>query len=45
MLELDGTPQDIVDYRRKHVPALVMHACPMCNEGNGSTPVPRRGPP
>ncbi|MGB0489114.1 MAG: hypothetical protein ACPHK3_01905 [Candidatus Poseidoniaceae archaeon] len=32
MLELDGTPQDIVDYRRKHVPALVMHACPMCNE-------------
>ena len=32
MLELDGTPQDIVDYRRKHVPTLVMHACPICGE-------------
>tara|TARA_X000000950_G_scaffold281320_1_gene377692 strand:+ start:197 stop:1285 length:1089 start_codon:yes stop_codon:yes gene_type:complete len=32
LLELDGTPQDIVDYRRKHVPTLVMHACPECGE-------------
>ena len=28
MLELEGTPQDIVDFRRKHVPALIFHACP-----------------
>ena len=32
MLELEGTPQDIVDYRRRHVPALVHHACPGCGE-------------
>ena len=32
MLELEGTPQDIVDYRRQHVPALVHHACPECGE-------------
>lgn len=32
MLELEGTPQDIVDFRRKHVPALIFHACPECGE-------------
>jgi len=32
MLELEGTPQDIVDYRRQHVPTLVHHACPECGE-------------
>ena len=30
MLELEGTPQDIVDFRRKFVPALIFHACPNC---------------
>ena len=29
MLELEGTPQDIVDFRRKFVPALIFHACPI----------------
>ena len=32
MLELDGTPQDIVDFRRIVVPRLVLHACPGCGE-------------
>ena len=32
MLELEGTPQDIVDFRRKFVPALIFHACPMCGD-------------
>ena len=32
MLELEGTPQDIVDFRRKHVPALIFHACPECGD-------------
>ena len=32
MLELEGTPQDIVDFRRKHVPALIFHACPNCGD-------------
>ena len=32
LLELEGTPQDIVDFRRKHVPALIFHACPECGE-------------
>ena len=32
MLELEGTPQDIVDFRRKIVPELILHACPNCNE-------------
>ncbi|MCH1527418.1 MAG: hypothetical protein L7S49_04300 [Candidatus Poseidoniaceae archaeon] len=32
MLELEGTPQDIVDFRRKIVPELILHACPQCNE-------------
>ena len=32
MLELEGTPQDIVDFRRKIVPALILHACPECGE-------------
>jgi hypothetical protein len=32
MLELEGTPQDIVDFRRKIVPELILHACPECNE-------------
>jgi hypothetical protein len=32
MLELEGTPQDIVDFRRKHVPSLVFHACPECGD-------------
>ncbi|MDP6869510.1 MAG: hypothetical protein QGI21_01905 [Candidatus Poseidoniaceae archaeon] len=32
MLELEGTPQDIVDFRRKIVPKLILHACPGCNE-------------
>ena len=32
MLELEGTPQDIVDFRRKIVPKLCFHACPQCGE-------------
>ncbi len=32
MLELEGTPQDIVDFRRKFVPKLVFHACPICGD-------------
>jgi hypothetical protein len=32
MLELEGTPQDIVDFRRRIVPGLILHACPNCNE-------------
>ena len=32
MLELEGTPQDIVDFRRKYVPKLVFHACPICGD-------------
>lgn len=32
MLELEGTPQDIVDFRRKIVPTLILHACPECGE-------------
>ena len=36
MLELEGTPQDIVDFRRQHVPGLIFHACPEC--GENSTP-------
>jgi len=32
MLELEGTPQDIVDFRRKYVPALIFHACPNCGD-------------
>ena len=32
MLELEGTPQDIVDFRRKHVPALIFHDSPHCGD-------------
>ncbi|MED5487321.1 MAG: hypothetical protein VYB40_06485 [Candidatus Thermoplasmatota archaeon] len=32
LLELEGTPQDIVDFRRKIVPKLCFHACPSCGE-------------
>ena len=32
MLELVGTPQDIVDFRRKIVPKICLHACPTCGE-------------
>lgn len=32
MLDLEGTPQDIVDFRRKYVPKLVFHACPICGD-------------
>ena len=32
MLELVGTPQDIVDFRRKIAPVLCLHACPHCGE-------------
>jgi hypothetical protein len=32
LLELEGTPQDIVDFRRKIVPLLCLHACPQCGE-------------
>jgi len=32
MLELVGTPQDIVDFRRKIAPLLCLHACPSCGE-------------
>tara|TARA_B100000767_G_scaffold18570_3_gene17012 strand:- start:7284 stop:8378 length:1095 start_codon:yes stop_codon:yes gene_type:complete len=32
MLELEGTPQDIVDFRRKFVPSLIFHACPTCGD-------------
>jgi hypothetical protein len=32
MLELEGTPQDIVDFRRIMVPELILHACPECGE-------------
>ena len=32
MLDLVGTPQDIVDFRRKIAPVLCLHACPHCGE-------------
>jgi hypothetical protein len=32
MLDLAGTPQDIVDFRRKLAPMLCLHACPHCSE-------------
>tara|TARA_B100000131_G_scaffold310139_1_gene341488 strand:+ start:8529 stop:9689 length:1161 start_codon:yes stop_codon:yes gene_type:complete len=32
MLEISGTPQDIVDFRRKIAPVLCLHACPECGE-------------
>ncbi|MEE3083450.1 MAG: hypothetical protein VX320_05135 [Candidatus Thermoplasmatota archaeon] len=32
LLELEGTPQDIVDFRRKIVPSLCFHSCPECGE-------------
>lgn len=32
MLDLEGTPQDIVDFRRITVPKLILHACPECGE-------------
>ncbi|MDP6899834.1 MAG: hypothetical protein QGF94_03255 [Candidatus Thalassarchaeaceae archaeon] len=32
LLELEGTPQDIVDFRRKIVPKLCFHSCPGCGE-------------
>jgi hypothetical protein len=32
LLDLSGTPQDIVDFRRKIAPILCMHACPDCGE-------------
>ena len=32
LLELTGTPQDIVNFRRKVVPILCIHACPECGE-------------
>ncbi|MGY8691974.1 MAG: hypothetical protein ACKVHF_03315 [Candidatus Poseidoniales archaeon] len=32
MLELSGTPQDIVDFRRKIAPVLCLHACPHCGD-------------
>ena len=32
MLELVGTPQDIVDFRRKIAPRICLHACPSCGE-------------
>lgn len=32
MLELVGTPQDIVDFRRKIAPVLCLYACPECGE-------------
>ena len=32
MLELVGTPQDIVDFRRKIAPVLCLHACPHCGK-------------
>ena len=32
MLELVGTPQDIVDFRRKIAPILCLYACPECGE-------------
>ncbi len=32
MLELVGTPQDIVDFRRKIVPKITLHSCPECGD-------------
>ncbi len=32
MLDLEGTPQDIVDFRRNHVPGLIFHACSECGD-------------
>ena len=32
LLELEGSPQDIVDFRRRIVPQLCLHACPECEE-------------
>ena len=39
MLELEGTPQDIVDFRRNHVPGLIFHACPECGDEKLHGPV------
>jgi activator of HSP90 ATPase len=39
MLELEGTPQDIVDFRRKFVPALIFHACPNCGDDKQETKI------
>jgi hypothetical protein len=32
LLDLEGTPQDVVDFRRQLVPGLIFHACPECSE-------------
>ena len=32
MLDLEGTPQDVVDFRRQIVPTLIFHACPECGD-------------
>ena len=32
MLELEGIPQNIVDFRRKIVPELIFHRCKECEE-------------
>ena len=32
LLDLEGTPQDVVDFRRKVVPSLIFHACPECGD-------------
>jgi hypothetical protein len=32
LLDLAGTPQDIVDFRRQIVPTITFHVCPACQE-------------
>ena len=32
LLNIEGLPQDIVDFRRNQIPSLIMHACPECGE-------------
>ena len=32
LLALDGLPQDIVDFRRKRIPVMILHECPHCGD-------------
>ncbi len=32
LLSLNGLPQDIVDFRRKRVPLMILHECPTCGD-------------
>ena len=32
LLNLNGLPQDIVDFRRKRIPLMILHECPSCGD-------------